>query len=125
MTWKTSLAIVTTSLILAGTAAAQAPPHSGRSGPPPRHAQAAGRADPPRQPRRARRAPRPPGVPGTPTPGATPPGSPSLNNPSGTNPTFPCPPGQGRRPGSTASCTPGAPTQVGGRERGRASSTRS
>jgi hypothetical protein len=82
MTWQTSLAIVTTSLILAGPAVAQTPS-----------------------------SPTTPGTPGSTTPGmpgSTTPGSPSLGNPSPTNPTFPCPPGQAGRPGSQV-CVP-APT---------------
>ena len=107
MTWKTSLAIVATSLILAGPAAAQTPTAPGRPGIP-----TPGTPSPP--------TPGLPGstTPGTGTPGATPPGlpgnptpgSPSINNPSSTNPTFPCPPGQARRPGSPA-CIPGPTTK--------------
>jgi hypothetical protein len=41
-------------------------------------------------------------------PGSTTPGMPGVNDPR-SNPTFPCPPGQTRRPGSTI-CLPGPTT---------------
>jgi hypothetical protein len=106
MTWMTSLAVVATSLILAGPAAAQTPSSPTTPGVPP--------STTPRMPGSTT-----PGMPGSTTPGTpgstTPglpgsnPGSPGLNNPSGTNPTFPCPPGQARRPGNPA-CVPGPGT---------------
>ncbi len=103
MTWKTSLAVIATSLILAGTAAAQTP---GTPGAPP----APGTRGPV-MPQTPGAIPITPGAttPDGPTPGVTPPSSPSINDPS-TNPTFPCPPGQSRRPGS-ASCIPGPATK--------------
>jgi hypothetical protein len=60
MTWKTSLAIVTTSLILAGPAAAQTPTAPGRPGIP-----TPGTPSPPT-----------PGLPGSTTPGTGTPGAP-------------------------------------------------
>jgi hypothetical protein len=107
MTWKTSFAIMITSLILAGPVAAQAP--SGGSG----------RTTTPGTPGTTT-----PGMPGSPTPGtpgsstpgmpgSTTPGlSPPSVNDSSRNLSIPCPPGQARRPGH-AICmpsTPGAPT---------------
>ena len=107
MTWKSSLTIVATTLILTGTAAAQTPgtapsspgvPTPGSSAradagtdtaPAEQHARHPGRARHPRHP-----------VP------------PSISDPGRTSPTFPCGPGQVRQPGSTA-CgppVPGAPT---------------
>ena len=99
MAWTTSLAVIATSLILAGSAAAQMPgtpgalPAPGTQGP--LMPQAPGATTP------SMSGATTPG-----TPGATPPGSPSINDPSATNPTFPCPPGQSRRAGSI-SCIPG------------------
>lgn len=90
MTWTTLLAIVVTSLILAGPVAAQAP--SGGSG--------------------GTTTPRTPGTTTPGTPGSTSPGlsPPSVNDPSRSL-SIPCPPGQARRPGSSICMptTPGAP----------------
>ena len=101
MTWTTSLAVIATSLILAGTAAAQTP---GTPGAPP------GTRGPVMPQTPGATTPSMPGATTPGLPGATPPGSPSINDPSTTNPTFPCPPGQSRRPGS-ASCIPGPTTK--------------
>jgi hypothetical protein len=111
--WTLPLAIVTTGLLLAGPAAAQTPGTPGSPGTTPGSPGTTTPTIP---------GPTTPGVPpGSPTPGAggltpglpnpaTPAPPPSVNdptrNPSGT---FPCPPGQARRPGSTI-CAPSIPT---------------
>jgi hypothetical protein len=115
MRWNPSLAIVATSLVLAATAAAQTPGIPATPGPTPGNPGSTTPGQPgsttpsmPGSTKPSTPGSTTPGMPGstTPgTPGSATPGSPTLNNPSGTNPTFPCPPGQGRRPGSTA-CTP-------------------
>jgi hypothetical protein len=115
MTWKTSLAIVATSLILAGTAAAQAPGAKSPGGPTiPGAPPGAGATLPglPGSTTPGTPGAITPGLPGTTPglPGSTTPGAPSINDPSTTNPTFPCPPGQARRPGSPA-CIPGPTTK--------------
>jgi hypothetical protein len=107
MTRKTLLATVTASLLLAAPALAQTPGGSGSPGSPPPGGTTIPGTPTPGTP--APGAP-PPGTPGsiTPgTPGSTTPGMPGINDPS-RNPTFPCPPGQARRPGSTV-CSPTIP----------------
>ena len=108
MTWKSSLTIVATTLMLTGTAAAQTPGTAPSSPglPTPGTPPAPTPAPTPRPP--SSTTPGTPGVPGT--PGTTVP--PSISDPGRTSPTFPCGPGQVRQPGSTA-CgppVPGAPT---------------
>ena len=101
MTWKSSLTIVATSLILTGTAAAQTPGAPSSPGLPTPGAPPAPTPAP---------TPRPPSGTTPGTPGTTVP--PSISDPGRTSPTFPCGPGQVRQPGSTA-CgppVPGAPT---------------
>jgi hypothetical protein len=104
MTGKTSLAVIATSLILAGASAAQTPgtpgasPSPGTRGPVTPQTPGATTPNPP--------GATTPGLPGNPTT----PGLPGVSDPSTTNPTFPCPPGQARRPGGTA-CIPGPATR--------------
>ena len=100
MTWKTSLTIAATSLILAGPAMAQAPPPGGTPAP--------GGVPSPSTP-----SPTTPSTPGAPTarmPGSTTPGVPGTSTPGMTDPTpgVQCPPGQARRPGSSM-CNPATP----------------
>lgn len=114
MTWKTSLAVMTAGLLLAGTADAQTPGGTTKPGMPRRTTPGIPGSTMPRTP--GSTIPGTPGsitpaTPGSTTPGA--PGSPTPGLPDGTtagapdpsgpglNPTFPCPPGQARRPGST------------------------
>lgn len=103
MSWKTSLAVVATSLILAGTAAAQTP-GAGPGG--------MGPASPGATP--APGGPTTPGTPGGSTtprmPGSTTPGVPGTTTPGMSDPTpgVACPPGQARRPGSSI-CMPATP----------------
>ncbi len=106
MSWKTSLAVVATSLIVAGTAAAQTP----GAGPGGLGPGAPGADSGPRWPDDPRSAGQhdatharqhyAQGVPGTTTPG--------MSDPT---PGAQCPPGQARRPGSSICmpATPGAP----------------
>jgi hypothetical protein len=101
MRWKTSLAVLTTSVILAGTAAAQTPA-PGTPG---------GSTTTPGMP-----GPTTPTAPGSPTPrmpGSSTPGLPGSSTPGMPDPTpgVQCPPGQARRPGSSICmpATPGAP----------------
>lgn len=112
MRWKTSLAVVATGLVLAGTAAAQTPaPGQGGSG-------STSPGTTPGMPGSTT-----PGTPGTTTPsmpgattprmpGATP-GLPGSSTPGLSDPTpgVQCPPGQARRSGSSICmpATPGAP----------------
>jgi hypothetical protein len=116
MTWHTSLAIVTTSLILAGTAVAQTPsgpttpgtPGSTTPGMPGSTTPGTPGSTTPGTPGSTT-----PGMPGSTTPGfpgSTTPGSPGLSNRSSINPTFPCPSGQARRPGSQV-CVPSPTTR--------------
>ena len=109
MTWKTSLAIVTTGLLLAAPAAAQVPGGGSGSGGPSGNNPAATEQRP--------AAPAPGDcVPGSPniTPPTRPnpvhPGAPSGQGIPERNPTLPCPPGQAKRPGSTA-CSPTIPSR--------------
>jgi len=97
MSWKTSLAVAATSLVLVGPAAAQTP-GAGPGG--------AGPAAPGATPS--------PGGTTTPgRPGSTTPGMPGTTTPGMSDPTpgVQCPPGQARRPGSSICmpATPGAP----------------
>jgi len=98
MTWKTPLAAIATSLLLAGTAGAQTPTPGGGTTTP------------------ATPGPTTPTVPGSPTPkmpGSSTPGMPGSSTPGMPDPTpgVQCPPGQARRPGSSICMptTPGAP----------------
>jgi hypothetical protein len=107
MTWKTSLAILTAGLLLAAPAAAQVPGGGGSgSGGPTGNNPAVTEQSP------ARPAPQSPGTPGATTPARPNPVHPGA--PSGhiqqRDPTLPCPPGQSKRPGSTA-CSPTVPTK--------------
>jgi hypothetical protein len=106
MTWKTPLAAIATSLILAGTAGAQTPAPGGGTTTP-------GMPGPttPGTP-----GPTTPTLPGSPTPrmpGSSTPGMPGSSTPGMPDPTpgVQCPPGQARRPGSSICmpATPGAP----------------
>ena len=106
MSWKTPLAAIATSLILAGAAGAQTPAPGGGTTTP-------GMPSPttPGTP-----GPTTPTVPGSPTPrmpGSSTPGMPGSSTPGMPDPTpgVQCPPGQARRPGSSI-CMPttrGAP----------------
>jgi hypothetical protein len=94
MTWKTSLTIAATSLILAGPAMAQAPAPGGVPSP-------------------STPSPTTPSTPGAPTPrmpSTTTPGVPGSSTPGMPDPTpgVQCPPGQARRPGSSM-CNPATP----------------
>jgi hypothetical protein len=92
MSWKTPLAAIATSLILAGTASGQTPaPGAGTTAP-------------------GTPGPTIPTVPGSPTPrmpGSPTPGMPGSSTPGipGPTPSVPCPPGQARQPGSSI-CMP-------------------
>ena len=95
MIWKTPLAAIATSLILAGTAGAQTPAPGGGTTTP------------------GMPGPTTPTVPGSPTtrmPGSSTPGMPGSSTPGMPDPTpgVQCPPGQGRRPGSSI-CMPAQP----------------
>ncbi len=117
MTWKTALAVMAVGLILAGTAEAQTPgattttpgiPGSTTPGLPGSTTPGVPGSTTPSLPGTTT-----PGVPGSGTlgtPGSmTTPGAPGSVTPGTSgpslNPTFPCPPGQARRPGSTI-CSP-------------------
>jgi hypothetical protein len=112
MSWKTKLAAVTAGLILAAPAAAQTP----ATGPgTPGGTTTPGMPGPttPSTPGSSMPGPTTPTIPGSPTPrmpGSATPGVPGSSTPGMPDPTpgVQCPPGQGRRPGSSI-CMPAPP----------------